>query len=62
MPEPKDPPRWGFTKRHDRALDWCITHYGRCPFGCAKDGAPNCFHNVANNECQPAQMTVEETP
>lgn len=51
-------PRWGYSLRHDRALDLCIAKFPSCPFGCAKNGAPNCDWNVAANRCEPAKQTV----
>lgn len=57
MTRPLDPqpPRWGFSYYHDRVLDWCRANYRTCPFNCAKNGAPNCFHHVAEQECEPSK-------
>lgn len=53
------PPQFGWSARHDRALRQCIAKHGTCPFGCVKDGAPNCFANVSEGRCAPAQETVQ---
>lgn len=49
------PPVYGYSHYHDAVLALCIGSYRGCPFNCAKDGAPNCFHHVAEQECEPAQ-------
>lgn len=49
------PTKYGYTLRHDTVLDWCIANSGACPFGCAKDGAPNCVYHVQRRECDPAR-------
>lgn len=53
------PPKYGYSFRHDAALNLCIAEYPTCPFGCSKDGAPNCEWNVASNRCEPAQRTAD---
>ena len=60
----KTPPAmtvYGHTPRHDAALALCIAHYATCPFGCAKDGAPNCAWHVGRLDCGPAQAMVNQT-
>lgn len=47
--------KYGFSKKHDRVLDYCRAACGECSFGCAKDGAPNCYDNVENLRCEPAK-------
>lgn len=41
----------------DEALALCVEAYGVCPFGCVKDGAPNCNYNVRELLCEPARVT-----
>ncbi|MBK8113235.1 MAG: hypothetical protein IPK44_01300 [Candidatus Accumulibacter sp.] len=53
----KTAPIFGYSHRHDAALTLCIAEYGTCPFGCSKNGAPNCEWNVAMNRCDPARET-----
>jgi hypothetical protein len=55
---------WGWSKRHDRALELCRSQYGTCPFGCGKDGAPNCYAHVVGSsggenygQCEPGRVT-----
>jgi hypothetical protein len=54
-----------FSWHQDVALELCIKEYGHCPFGCNKDGAPNCDANVrsiglvAPRQCEPGRRTVE---
>ena len=59
MNTPARPTRFGYSHRHDAALELCIAEYGPCPFGCAKDGAANCDWFVAANRCEPAQRTAD---
>lgn len=47
--------KYGFGSAHDAALDLCRAEHGTCPFGCAKDGAPNCAYHVLRCECEPAK-------
>jgi len=47
--------KYGFSAYHDQVLDLCRAKYGPCPFGCVKDGAPNCFSNVSNLDCPPSR-------
>lgn len=54
----KATPIFGYSHRHDAALTLCIAEYGTCPFGCAKDGAPNCVYHVQRRECDPAKVTA----
>lgn len=42
-------------EQDEEVLDACIARYPRCPFGCAKDGAPNCGANIQNLRCDPAR-------
>jgi len=53
-------PIYGFSFHHDLALKLCIAEYPTCPFGCGKDGAPNCANNVRQNRCEPAKRTHVE--
>ena len=55
-PDAPIPPRYGFSRYHDRVLDYCVAEHGGCPFNCAKNGAANCFFHVARRECEPAQQ------
>ncbi len=58
-------PKYGFSFHQDRALDLCKAQFGPCPFGCAKDGAPNCDTNVRGasvpgypaRQCEPGRLT-----
>lgn len=43
----------------EQALTLCIAEYGTCPFGCAKDGAPNCGVHVRAGECEPGRQALE---
>ena len=55
------PTTYGFSAHHDRALSLCRQAFGLCPFGCAKDGAPNCdahVRGIANvPQCEPGRVT-----
>ena len=33
----------------------CNMQYGICPFGCGKDGGPNCHQNIKDLACPPAK-------
>ena len=33
----------------------CAKEYPSCPFGCAKDGGPNCHQNIKDVACPPAK-------
>ena len=47
----------------DLALALCQREYGACPFGCGKDGAPNCHANVVGYggvQCEPGRRTAQE--
>lgn len=48
-------PKYGFSLKHDTALDLCRKSGTVCPHSCAKDGAPNCFYFVSRAECEPAR-------
>jgi hypothetical protein len=51
-----------FSHHQKIALDLCIEKYGICPYGCAKDGAPNCAANVAGyngRQCEPGKRTQQ---
>ena len=50
--------RFGYSSHHDAALTWCIENRGQCPFGCDKEGAPNCAYNVSILRCDAARATV----
>lgn len=50
--------QYGYSLRHDMALNLCIAEHGTCPHGCAKDGAPNCAWHVGRMDCEPAKQTV----
>jgi hypothetical protein len=39
----------------------CRSHYPVCPFGCGKDGGPNCRQNIIDVACQPAKEVYRET-
>lgn len=48
------------------ALELCRAQYGRCPYGNAKDGSPNCNHyvmglddhgNTGGPQCEPGRLT-----
>src|SRR3990172_7008619 len=41
--------KYGYSQRHDAALDACITSGKPCPFGCVKNGAPNCYAHVVGH-------------
>lgn len=56
------PTKYGFSLQHDRALDLCKSSYPTCPFGCAKDGAPNCAHNVHEARCEPGKRVLHLFP
>lgn len=48
------------SHHQDIALALCIERFGVCPFGCGKDGAPNCHANVtgwAGQQCEPGRLT-----
>lgn len=51
-------PKYGFSFEHDQALDLCIAEYPACPFGCTKDGAPNCYANVMERRCEPGRKVI----
>ena len=57
--QPTLPTQYGYSFRHDAALNLCIAEFGTCPHGCAKDGAPNCDWHVAMNDCEPARRTAD---
>jgi hypothetical protein len=54
--------KYGFSQRHDAALDACITSGKPCPFGCVKDGAPNCNAHVIGHygieQCEFGRLTA----
>lgn len=54
-----NPPRsvYGYSLHHDAALTLCQEKFRACPFGCVKDGAPNCAWHVAQLDCEPARIT-----
>lgn len=55
-PTPQPQFEYGFSARHDAVLDHCRASFGTCPFGCAKDGAPNCYRNsVLEQRCEPGR-------
>jgi hypothetical protein len=54
--------KYGRSLRHDRAVDHCRSLSAPCPFGCVKDGGPNCLHNVWQGQCLPAQATAISSP
>ena len=72
-PEGLHPPSGGssvilpavFHSVHQKiALTICIRDYGSCPFGCGKDGDPNCFANVTGYDgiqCEPGRRAEEAT-
>lgn len=50
----------GYSHHQDVALALCRKKYGTCPFGCTKDGAPNCHANVTgilDRQCEPGKLT-----
>jgi hypothetical protein len=53
--------------RVSAALSLCRREYGTCPFGCAKDGAPNCATHILGTitggrpECEPGRR-VQHAP
>jgi hypothetical protein len=52
-----------FSRHQDIALTICIRDHGTCPFGCGKDGAPNCHANVTgygDRQCAPGRRAEEE--
>lgn len=52
-----------FSHHQDIALALCIERFGTCPFGCGKDGAPNCHVNVTGfdrRQCIPGRLTQAE--
>jgi hypothetical protein len=52
-----------FSHHQKIALDLCIKEYGICPYGCSKDGAPNCAANVGGTlgrQCEPGKRTRVE--
>lgn len=53
--------KYGFSARHDAALDLCIAMKKICPTGCVKDGAPNCYAHVVGiqgiEQCDPGKLT-----
>ncbi len=51
---------FGFGWHHEAALTLCQQDYHACPFGCTKDGAPNCAVNVSELRCEPARQTLEQ--
>ena len=59
MTDTPAPTIYGYTHHHDAALKLCQVMFGVCPFGCAKDGAPNCAWHVGRLDCEPAKMTVQ---
>ena len=56
--------KYGFSIHQDLALALCIEKYGTCPYGCVKDGAPNCDAHVRNiglaegAQCEPGKLTA----
>lgn len=52
--------QYGWTARHDAALNLCVARFSTCPFGCAKDGAPNCAYHVQLVECEPAVQVIRK--
>jgi len=57
------PSKYGFSIHQDLALALCIAKFGTCPYGCAKDGAPNCDAHARNiglaegAQCEPGKQT-----
>ena len=51
-------PQWGYSFEHDAALNLCRSRREPCPFGCVKDGAPNCWYHFTQAECEPAQIVL----
>lgn len=48
-----------FSWHQDLALAACQARHPVCPFGCVKDGAPNCDFNVRTLDCEPGRETAE---
>jgi hypothetical protein len=46
--------KYGHSLLHDRAVEICAQSHTVCPFGCARDGGPNCAYNVEGRGCDPA--------
>ncbi len=38
----------------------CTEDYGTCPFGCGKDGGPNCRQNIRDVACAPSKTIDRE--
>ncbi len=55
--------KYGWSVQHDRALDLCIASYGTCPFGCGKNGAPNCYAIAVGivTQCEPGKRAAAGT-
>lgn len=63
-PKKEPPTKYGFSIHQDLALALCIEKFGACPFGCVKNGAPNCDANVrglveGRQPCEPGRLTAQ---
>lgn len=47
--------QYGFSEHHDAILNHCIKNFWACEFGCAKDGAANCYFFAMRKECKPSK-------
>lgn len=53
-------PKYGMSWHQDFALELCRSSMSTCPFGCTKDGAPNCHYHVIALECEYSRQTQSQ--
>ncbi len=44
----------------ETVIGLCKSHYGTCPYGCAKDFSPNCVKNIKDIVCEPAIEVITQ--